>query len=112
MDFREQEISRLELNPKLLMSDVTTVNLTQVSGGMQNNVVPPELSVTFDMRIAIDVNLDKLLERMQQWCKEAGEDVIIDFHEKGEFVPPTKTDETNKFWTAFKKTTEDMYVLF
>lgn len=108
MDFREQEISRIELNPKLLMSDVTTVNLTRLSGGLQNNVVPPELSVTFDMRIAVDVNLDKLMERMQLWCKEAGEGVSIDFHEKGEYVPPTRVDEQNKFWVAFKKATDEM----
>lgn len=56
MDFREHEVRRLENNPELNIGDVTTVNLTIVKGGVQTNVVPPLLTVAFDVRIAIDVD--------------------------------------------------------
>lgn len=45
MDFREQEVRKLDNNPDLTIGDVTTVNLTMLSGGIQTNVVPPLLIV-------------------------------------------------------------------
>lgn len=60
MDFRKHEDERLARHPEMLVSNVTTINLTKLSGGLQCNVVPPQLSVTFDMRIAIDVDHKKL----------------------------------------------------
>lgn len=38
---------------------MTTINLTMINGGHNLNVVPTELSVTFDIRLAIDVDIKK-----------------------------------------------------
>lgn len=54
--FRANEVEKLANNPELTVGDVTTVNLTMLKGGVQVNVVPPELTVVFDIRIAIDVD--------------------------------------------------------
>lgn len=59
MNLRKIELAKLENNPELTIGDVTTVNLTMMSGGSQANVVPPNLSVTFDIRLANDVNIDE-----------------------------------------------------
>lgn len=107
MDFRAHEVDRLERHPEMLVSNVTTINLTMLSGGVQANVVPPELSVTFDMRIAIDVDHQKLEAQLRKWCTEAGE-VELEFGEKREYVAPTKCDEDNHFWCAFKAATDEM----
>lgn len=61
--FRKGESENLESNPKLTIGDVTTVNLTMISGGTQGNVVPPEMSAVIDCRIANDVDFDAF-ERM------------------------------------------------
>ncbi len=53
MDFREQEVRKLENNPDFTIGDVTTINLTVISGGVQTNVVPPLLTLGFDVRLAI-----------------------------------------------------------
>lgn len=58
MEFRRHEVFRLESNPELTIGDVTTVNLTVMNGGKQSNVVPPSLTVTFDLRLANDVSHD------------------------------------------------------
>lgn len=63
-DFRDHEYKRLKNNPELTIGDVTTVNLTQIYGGIQNNVVPPELSLGFDVRIAIDVDMSELEQKV------------------------------------------------
>lgn len=57
MEFRANEVQRLENNPELTIGDVTTVNLTMMEGGVQSNVVPPLLTVVFDVRLALDVDL-------------------------------------------------------
>lgn len=59
MSLRKRESDKLENNPELTIGDVTTVNLTMMNGGSQANVVPPSLSVTFDIRLANDVDLNE-----------------------------------------------------
>lgn len=58
MDFRKQEMDKLKNNPELKMGDVTAVNLTMLKGGLQTNIVPSEMRITFDIRLAIDVDHD------------------------------------------------------
>lgn len=57
MDYRQKELEKLKNNANLTIGDVTTVNLTMINGGIQNNVIPPTISCVFDIRIAIDVDL-------------------------------------------------------
>lgn len=40
--------------------NVTAINLTVLKGGFKSNVVPPEMSVLIDMRLAIDSNDDEI----------------------------------------------------
>lgn len=59
MDYRQREVLRMENNPELAIGDVTTINLTVISGGKQTNIVPPYLIAKFDCRLAIDVDHDE-----------------------------------------------------
>lgn len=108
MDMRRFEEMKLENNPELSVGDVTTVNLTMLEGGIQNNVVPPELRVMFDLRLAIEVNHDDFLEQIKKWCEEAGGNIKIDFEQKDPFVEPTKITPDNIYWTAFKGAIDQM----
>ena len=65
MDFREQEVRKLENNPELSIGDVTTVNLTIIKGGVQSNVVPPLLTVAFDVRLSVDQDHDVFVGLVQ-----------------------------------------------
>lgn len=58
MELRDVEEAKLESNKNLSIGDVTTVNLSMMSGGIQNNVVPGEFSIVFDIRLAVDVDHD------------------------------------------------------
>lgn len=53
-ELRSKESKKLDENPDFTIGDVTTINLTMIHGGVQSNVVPPLMSITFDARIAID----------------------------------------------------------
>ena len=64
MQLRQREAQRLKDNPKLTPGDITTVNLTMLEGGMQSNVVPSEMKITFDIRLAIDVDHDAFEEQV------------------------------------------------
>ncbi|XP_049867876.1 aminoacylase-1-like [Pectinophora gossypiella] len=102
MDMREQEKKVLDSNPKLTIGDVTTINMTQIYGGIQSNVVPEKLTVVFDIRLAVTSDLDKFEKMVQKWCKEAGEGVTFEFEQKNPMIECTKTDNTNPYWVAFK----------
>lgn len=123
MDFREQEVRKLENNPDFTIGDVTTINLTIMRGGVQSNVVPPLLTVGFDVRLAITQSHEefealvnwllnnywrpmnaKLTTYLQinNWCEEAGGNIEISYESKKPKVEPTKIDVTNPYWVAFK----------
>lgn len=58
--FRESELKRMENSEgRIELSDVTVVNLTMLEGGVQSNVLPAEIRVVYDIRLAVDVHLDK-----------------------------------------------------
>ncbi|KAF2888979.1 hypothetical protein ILUMI_17194, partial [Ignelater luminosus] len=79
-------------------------------GGVQANVIPQEVILTFDCRIAPDVDVVEFEERLNKWCKEVGEDVWIEYQQKDAHVPVTKLDESNPYWVAFKTACENMNV--
>lgn len=102
-DFRTNESERLHnSNGALITADVTTVNLTMLNGGVQLNVVPAAISVSYDVRLAIDVNVEDFEAQLQQWASEAGSDIEVVFLQKEPFVGPTELSDANPFWVAFK----------
>lgn len=58
-EYRASQVRKLEQNPNLMMGEVTTVNMTMVEGGYQSNVVPSEMKCVYDVRIALDVDIDE-----------------------------------------------------
>lgn len=106
--FRRQESAKLSDNAEFKIGDVTTVNLTMLSGGAQANVVPPTLSATFDIRLANDVNFDEFEKTLERWCQEAGGDIEMRYIAKNPKAPPTAINESNPYWIAFKSAIDEM----
>ncbi|XP_053604968.1 aminoacylase-1-like [Plodia interpunctella] len=104
MDLRQESKKKLEEDSKLTIGDVTTVNLTMLNGGIQNNVIPEKLTVSFDLRLATTVDHEEFENMIKGWCKEAGDNVSYKFDQKDPYVSPTKVDDTNAYWLAFKGT--------
>jgi aminoacylase len=65
-------------------------------------VVPPELVLGFDCRVATDVDPEKLAATFDSWCKEAGPGTYIEFTRKDNSIPNTRLDESNPYWLGFK----------
>ncbi|CAH0702542.1 unnamed protein product [Spodoptera exigua] len=109
MDLRAEQKKILDSNPKLTIGDVTTINLTQIYGGVQSNVVPEKLTAVFDIRLAVTVNHEEFEDMINKWCKEAGDGVTFDFEQKNHYVEVTKLDASNPFWLAFKAAADELY---
>ncbi|XP_030563931.1 aminoacylase-1-like [Drosophila novamexicana] len=110
MEFRESQVKRLEEDLNMDIGDVTTVNLTQLHGGVQSNVVPPLLEAVFDIRVAITEDLDALEKRIRDWCAEAGDGIELVFEWKEPYVAPTRINASNPYWLAFKKAMDELGV--
>ncbi|XP_038213797.1 aminoacylase-1-like [Zerene cesonia] len=110
MDLRQESKKKLEDNPQLTIGDVTTVNLTMLEGGIQNNVVPEKLSASFDMRLALSVDFNEFENMIKNWCKEAGANVTYQFEQKDDYVPPTPVNDSNPYWVAFKTAIEKLKI--
>ena len=57
LDYREVQRKRLEENSDLSLGDVNTINLTMMNGGIEANVVPDKLILSFDVCITPTSNL-------------------------------------------------------
>ncbi|XP_032295287.2 aminoacylase-1A, partial [Drosophila virilis] len=108
MGFRATQVKKLQDDADPFIGVVTAVNLTQLSGGVQSNVVPPLLEAVFDMRVAIDVDIVAFEKQILDWCEEAGGGILLDFIRKDEYVPATKVDASNPFWTAFQQALNEL----
>ncbi|XP_037892485.1 aminoacylase-1-like [Glossina fuscipes] len=108
MAFRKAEALRLQLNPQLNIGDVTTVNLTRINGGVQSNVIPPQMEAVFDIRLAVHIDHSVFEKQLNQWCKEAGGDIELEFEQKEPKIEATKLDDSNIYWLALKKCLDDL----
>lgn len=55
--FREQHYSN---------GNVTSINLTILKGGLQSNLIPAEMTATFDMRLAVNSNIDDFEKQVRR----------------------------------------------
>ncbi|XP_053324680.1 aminoacylase-1 [Spea bombifrons] len=108
LEFREKEKKRLESNPNLTLGDVTTVNLTRASGGVSCNVVPSEMSATFDLRVPPTVNLKEFESQLESWCRDAGSQVTWEYHQKCMDQVVTTPDDSNPWWKAFSNPCKEL----
>lgn len=69
MEFRRTQVQLLENNAELSIGDVTTLNVTILSGGVQGNVVPPVLNFVMDIRLSNSVDLDQFEEMVSLQSK-------------------------------------------
>ncbi|KAK5638397.1 hypothetical protein RI129_012692 [Pyrocoelia pectoralis] len=104
-DFRRTEEKKLEDDSSLKLWDVTSVNLTQLGGGVQPNVVPEELTLTYDVRISPGTNVKDLERKINRWCKEAGDGIWLEYYEK-EAQRPITVLENSPYWSALAKVAE------
>ncbi|XP_001357831.3 aminoacylase-1-like [Drosophila pseudoobscura] len=107
-EYRTSQEELLAKDPTLSKGDVTTVNLTQLSGGVQSNVVPPFFEAVFDLRLAVTVDVVAFEKQLRDWCKEAGDGVELEFIIQEPYVAPTKLDGSNPFWVAFKAASDEL----
>ena len=101
LQFRGEQQQRLESGEDgLTLGDVTTVNLTGMSGGVQVNVVPDMFTLTFDIRISPTQDIDQFESMLRGWLGEAGEDVSMEFIVP--FIPQTLTsiDSDDPWYSA------------
>ncbi|CAH2075524.1 unnamed protein product, partial [Iphiclides podalirius] len=106
MELREREKKKYESGAQL--GDVTTINLTQLGGGIQVNVLPEQLSVSFDIRISPHEDHDAFENMILDWCKEAGDNVTMEYYVKNPQVKSTDIGERSNFWKAVHKTVVGM----
>lgn len=108
MDFRAIEKEKLKDTTKYQLGDVLSVNLTQLKGGVQTNVIPNELIAHFDLRLPPTVDHDEVEAMIKKWCAEAGEGVFYTFEQKNPKIENTKLDDSNPYWIAFKKACDSL----
>jgi len=103
LDYREVQRIKLENNPNLSLGDVNTINLTMMSGGVQANVMPDSLVLTFDVRITPTTNLKEFEGMIRQWMSEAGEGLEIHFIQKMMDQSITSVADDDQWYGALKK---------
>lgn len=104
MSFRESEQFRLEKSDgQLTLGDITTINMTMLHGGVQCNVVPDQLSATFDVRLTPSVPFENFKEMLNKWAEEAGGQIEFEFLNTGVNLHQSvkfPTEENSRWWST------------
>ncbi|XP_059144894.1 aminoacylase-1-like [Physella acuta] len=106
LGLRDEQEKKFKEDPSKGLGAFTTVNMTMLEGGVQPNVVPAELSATFDVRIPPTTDFSAFKEKVLQWCKEAGPDVSIEMLHEGQMTEMVDVSDANPWFVAFKKACE------
>ncbi|OWR41075.1 aminoacylase-1 [Danaus plexippus plexippus] len=73
-------------------------------GGIAPNVIPKNISVVMDIRLATSVNAADVQAMLDSWLSNLGDDSTMEFIRLDERSPATAVDSTNPFWIAMKDT--------
>ena len=115
LSYRTREQQRLKENQtsdeSLQLGDITTINLTKMSGGVQVNVVPDQYVLIFDCRIKPNSHhsfQEFLVDLMRRTPKENDDEVKISY--LADTGPLLLTNIENSSWwlEGFKQTLNDM----
>ncbi|OLY85023.1 Aminoacylase-1 [Smittium mucronatum] len=95
-----EKYKKLEENGlNMRIGEVTSINLTGLSGGKQANVVPEQFSVTFDIRVTPNIDLEEFRNYLRGLASSNGVDIeLLRPDEKRSMTP---VDKSNKFIAAF-----------
>ena len=106
LQYRASQMQRLQSDPSAKLGDVTSLNLTLVKGGVQFNVVPSEMSASFDMRVSPWEDTAELTSLLEGWVAAAGKGCSLEFVTKTPQYPCTAVDDTNPWWKSMVRVYE------
>jgi len=106
LKYREEQRAKF-LNKEVKLGFLNSINLTQLGGGLQPNVVPPEFEAWFDIRLSPVEDFEKFEAMMGEWCKDAGDDVTYEFISKNRPTPCTPITKDDPWWCAFSSVLEE-----
>ncbi|XP_055709779.1 aminoacylase-1-like [Phlebotomus papatasi] len=110
MERRQIEVDKVKKGVPI--GNVTSINLTKISGGIQTNVIPEEFSATFDIRLSPEDDHQKFEQELKQWIEESGAEIEVTFESKEDKIPVTVLDDSNPFWIAFRDVLTDLNYKF
>jgi len=105
---RNEQKALWKSGPNVDLGDVTSINMTMLGGGLQPNVVPPELSAVFDIRITPNWKLEDVQKLLEDVCREAGTGVSWKFIQHSNVTATTPLTQDNIWWTTFKSTCDKL----
>jgi aminoacylase len=95
----------------LQLGNITTINLTIMSGGVQTNVVPDVFKVTFDCRVkpnGYDEFKEFLADVVRRTPKRSDDEVKIHYIQDGGNLLPTDIETPSWWLSAVKRTFDDL----
>ncbi|XP_061383024.1 aminoacylase-1A-like isoform X1 [Danaus plexippus] len=104
LEFRKEQLKIRDAATKLDYGSYTTINVNMIEGGIAPNVIPKNISVVMDIRLATSVNAADVQAMLVSWLSNLGDDSTMEFIRLDERSPATAVDSTNPFWIAMKDT--------
>lgn len=120
--WRDEQSKKLRSDLKLRLGDVTSINISMIKGGCftpdgsnyQINVIPSEATAGIDMRIAPDVNLPELKQRIEGWIEEHNNNnrTVLSYKLRSSMdlrhhITSLNEDE-NPWWKSFSSTLKQL----
>jgi aminoacylase len=101
------QFSKNERGDSLTLGDVTTTNITLLTGGVQMNVVPNEVTAGIDMRLSPFLDFEQFERTIRGWCEP--HQVELSFAQKTGRSPFTLLTNENREWKVFQEVAKKRY---
>ncbi|XP_013175427.1 PREDICTED: aminoacylase-1B-like [Papilio xuthus] len=111
-EFRDQQIQIKLSNDPTDYGSYTSINVDIIRGGIVANVIPSQITVVIDMRLAISAQICEVEAMIQKWISEVGNDTNLSFIAKVDVAKPTRLDATNPYWVAVEDALKDKGIKF
>ncbi|KAI8871004.1 aminoacylase-1 [Ramicandelaber brevisporus] len=106
MAFREKQRVELESsNGKMLLGDVTTVNLNMLQSGVQPNVVPATATAVFDIRITPRQDYHEFEQYLKKLASD--NDATLEFLDQNWGRTTVNCSSANPWWRVFQQISEE-----
>ncbi|XP_013136871.1 PREDICTED: aminoacylase-1-like [Papilio polytes] len=107
-EFRRQQKKIMSSKEPTDYGSYSTLNVNIINGGVATNIIPSNVNLVIDMRLATSAQVSDVNAMIQSWIEQVGNDTEVSFIRKIEVSERTILDGSNPYWVALVSALRDM----
>ncbi|KAM3964102.1 aminoacylase-1 isoform 2-T2 [Aphomia sociella] len=108
MKFRTEQENIMASKEALDYGAYNTININIIQGGLASNIIPTNIKVIADMRLATSADAKVMLALAEKWAEKSGNGTELKFVRHVTESAATSIDNNNLYWVAMREAVNNM----